>query len=456
MSSDSYLHRVVRVLSAFRPEDDVLGPSELARRTGLPKSTVHRIMHALADEGLLERSGQEARLGLRLFEIGQRVPRRRVLRDAALPYMADLWEATRQTIHLAVLEGTEVVDVEILHAPGGPDVPSRVGGRLPAHATGAGKAILAFSPPEVVQRVLENGLPRVSGRAVAAPATLLRELARIPGGRASPATGRSRRRGSCARPRRCWGGTARCWGRCRRPAGRPGRGWSGSRPRCTPRPSRSPARSAAATARTTRRSGRSPPGTCPAWPRVRPTCRDGGRQATGARSGSGSAGSASAEAGSANGANRAPSRATGRDHAVVDPGAAPLAVDQPGGAQHLQVVGDGRRGQVEGGGQVAHAGLATGMRADHRQQAQPYRVGDGLEQHRQSAASACDSGALAIGAQHRSTVVAMTAPVRDSAGIISVGRAVRRFRFPRPGRLMIGSSQKGPDPARRGGPRAHR
>lgn len=179
MSSDSYLHRVVRVLSAFRPEDDVLGPSELARRTGLPKSTVHRIMHALADEGLLERSGQEARLGLRLFEIGQRVPRRRVLRDAALPYMADLWEATRQTIHLAVLEDTEVVDVEILHAPGGPDVPSRVGGRLPAHATGAGKAILAFSPPEVVQRVLENGLPRVSGRAVAAPATLLRELARI-------------------------------------------------------------------------------------------------------------------------------------------------------------------------------------------------------------------------------------------------------------------------------------
>ncbi len=179
MTSDSYLHRVVRVLSAFRAEDDELGPSELARRTGLPKSTVHRIMQALVEEGLLERRGQEVRLGLRLFEIGQRVPRQRVLRDAALPYMADLWEATRQTIHLAVLEGTEVVYVEILHAPGGPEFPSRVGGRLPAHATGVGKAILAFSPPEVVQRVLEAGLSRMSGRTVAAPGLLLRELARI-------------------------------------------------------------------------------------------------------------------------------------------------------------------------------------------------------------------------------------------------------------------------------------
>ncbi|NED58929.1 helix-turn-helix domain-containing protein, partial [Micromonospora aurantiaca] len=87
---------------------------------GLPKSTAHRIALDLAEAGLLERDGARVRLGLRLFEIGQRVPRQRVLRDAAVPYMSDLREATRQTVHLAVLEGTEVVYVEILGSPGGP------------------------------------------------------------------------------------------------------------------------------------------------------------------------------------------------------------------------------------------------------------------------------------------------------------------------------------------------
>jgi DNA-binding IclR family transcriptional regulator len=178
-SDESYLRRVSSVLGAFRAEDDSVSTAELARRTGLPKSTVHRIAVALADESLLERHGAEMRLGLRLFEIGLRVPRQRVLRDAALPYMSDLREATRQTIHLAVLEGNEVVYVEILGSPGGPVLPSRTGGRLPAHVTGVGKAILAFSPPEVTRAVLDGELARVSERSVVAPGLLAKELARV-------------------------------------------------------------------------------------------------------------------------------------------------------------------------------------------------------------------------------------------------------------------------------------
>ncbi|GAA4396366.1 IclR family transcriptional regulator [Actinomadura sp. NPDC048032] len=178
-SEESFLRRVVAVLSAFRPEDDGLGPAELARRSGLPKSTAHRIALDLVDAGLLERRGPRVRLGLRLFEIGQRVPRQRVLRDAAVPYMSDLREATRQTVHLAVLEGGEVVYVEILGSSGGPRLPSQVGGRLPAHVTGVGKAILAFSPPEVVKGVLESELVRVGERSVTAPGLLARELETI-------------------------------------------------------------------------------------------------------------------------------------------------------------------------------------------------------------------------------------------------------------------------------------
>ncbi|MEW2355042.1 IclR family transcriptional regulator [Spirillospora sp. NPDC029432] len=178
-TDETYLHRVVAVLGAFKGEENAVGAAELARRTGLPKSTVHRIVLSLVEEGLLERHGSEVRLGLRLFEIGQRVPRQRALRDAARPYMYDLREATRQTIHLAVLEGSEVVYVDILASAGGPPLPSRVGGRLPAHATGVGKAILAFSPQETVRAVLEGDLPRLSERSTVAPGLLARELAGI-------------------------------------------------------------------------------------------------------------------------------------------------------------------------------------------------------------------------------------------------------------------------------------
>ncbi len=175
----SAVARMVAVLGAFGVDDVALGVSELARRTGLPKSTVFRLVASLTEHGLLMRTGRQVRLGLRLFELGQLVPIQRDLREAALPFMADLHEATRQVVHLAVLEGTEVVYLEILRGKDSPAMPSRVGGRLPAHATGVGKAILAFSPPEVVEAVIARGLTRLSRRTIVVPALLCRELEAI-------------------------------------------------------------------------------------------------------------------------------------------------------------------------------------------------------------------------------------------------------------------------------------
>lgn len=175
----SVVGRAVALLAAFGPQEGRLGYAELARRTGLPKSTVHRLAGELADYGLLERKPTGVCLGLRLFELGQRVPQQRSLRDAALPYMADLREATRQTVHLAVLEGPEVVYIEILRGPNPPPLPSQVGGRLPAHATGVGKAMLAFSPPAVIDALLAGKLARVSSRTIVAPGLLRCELERV-------------------------------------------------------------------------------------------------------------------------------------------------------------------------------------------------------------------------------------------------------------------------------------
>jgi DNA-binding IclR family transcriptional regulator len=175
----SVVERAVSVLSAFDLEHTELGVSELGRRAGLPKSTVHRTVGELVRLRLLEQDGPRLRLGMRLFELGQLVPRQRTLKEAALPFLEDLRTATHSTVHLAVLDGVEVVYVEILRGTEPPPLPSRVGGRMPAHATGVGKAILAFSPPEVVKARMDAGLSRRSPYTLVLPGPLTRELQTI-------------------------------------------------------------------------------------------------------------------------------------------------------------------------------------------------------------------------------------------------------------------------------------
>jgi DNA-binding IclR family transcriptional regulator len=176
----SLLERASLVFGCFDPECTDIGVSEIARVTGLPKSSSHRLVTEMVRLGMLEPAGSgRVRLGMRLFELGQLVPRQLTLREAARPFMEDLREATGDNVHLAVLDGVEVVYVEILRARNAQPLPSRVGGRLPAHATGVGKAILAFSPPEVVRARLEAGLTRRTAYTVIMPGALARELSSI-------------------------------------------------------------------------------------------------------------------------------------------------------------------------------------------------------------------------------------------------------------------------------------
>lgn len=178
-SSSSVLERAALILGAFQVQDRTLGVSELARRTGLAKSTVSRLTTELVRLQYLERHGNSLRLGLALFELGQLAATPKELRRRAIAFMADLRNATGQTIHLAVLDGTEVVYIEILRGKGTPPLPSRVGGRLPAHATAVGKALLAFSAPEALDQVIAGGLPRVGPDTITDEAALRKALAEV-------------------------------------------------------------------------------------------------------------------------------------------------------------------------------------------------------------------------------------------------------------------------------------
>lgn len=139
------LDRAVSLLDAFRAGGSELTLDELAARSALPRSTAHRLAGQLTALSFLERSRRGWRLGTALFELGQIVPRQQRLRDVALAHMEDLYEATKETVQLAVLDEGEVLYVEIIAGHRRVSTPSRRGGRLPAHCTALGKAMLAFS-----------------------------------------------------------------------------------------------------------------------------------------------------------------------------------------------------------------------------------------------------------------------------------------------------------------------
>lgn len=154
--------------------------AEISRRARLPKSTTHRILSSLIHLGAVERAGPAYRLGMRMFEIGEHVPRKRDLREAALPFMEDLYEVTHETVHLAVLEGTDVLYIERIQGHHKQrQLASRVGGRLPAYCTGVGKALLAFNPEAAAQVVAGGRLEARTAFTITSPRLLLNDLATI-------------------------------------------------------------------------------------------------------------------------------------------------------------------------------------------------------------------------------------------------------------------------------------
>jgi DNA-binding IclR family transcriptional regulator len=172
----SMLGRVLCVIEAFDHDEWQVSLAELTRRTGLPKPTVLRIAGDLTEQGILERCTSGYRLGLRLFMLGERVPRQSSLRAMALPYLEDLYEATHENVNLGVLHGAEVLYLARVQGHRSSDVVLRVGDTLPAHSTSIGKALLAHAPAELVQEVLDAGMTRLTPRTVTMPGMLLRQL----------------------------------------------------------------------------------------------------------------------------------------------------------------------------------------------------------------------------------------------------------------------------------------
>ncbi|MFE9722906.1 IclR family transcriptional regulator [Streptomyces sp. NPDC005794] len=155
LHGEPILERAFRILGAFAEAGEGLPLHKLAARADLPKSTTSRIATQLIGVGALERlDNGDFVVGLHLLEIASLAPRGHGLRAAALPFMEDLHQVTRQHILLAVRDGHEAVLVERLSARNAAAVKYRVGGRLPLTETGIGIALLTHAPEQVKDEAL--------------------------------------------------------------------------------------------------------------------------------------------------------------------------------------------------------------------------------------------------------------------------------------------------------------
>jgi DNA-binding IclR family transcriptional regulator len=176
----SGLDRAAAILGAFDEAHRELTLAALVRRCGLPRSTTHRTADRMLRLGWLDKPGERYRIGHRLFEISGLAPIRHELREAVLPFLQDLHNAMRTAVQLGVLHGPEVLIVEKITGHRPMPMLSQVGGTVPTHCSGLGRALLAYSSAETVDAVLAAGLTPRTSRTLTTPDAVRRELAAIP------------------------------------------------------------------------------------------------------------------------------------------------------------------------------------------------------------------------------------------------------------------------------------
>jgi DNA-binding IclR family transcriptional regulator len=178
--SHSATGRLVAVLEAFDGDHDRLSLSEVSRRANIPLTSTHRLVAELLARRILERddTGQLS-IGLRLWELASRAPRTVGLRELALPFLEDLYEATHENVQLAVRDGTELVFVERIAGRGAVNVRTQVGLRFTLPATGVGLVLLAYADTETQDDVLAGRLTTFTPYTIVDPRRLRRALAEV-------------------------------------------------------------------------------------------------------------------------------------------------------------------------------------------------------------------------------------------------------------------------------------
>jgi IclR family KDG regulon transcriptional repressor len=172
--------RAINVLLCFSHSEPELTLTEISTRLGIHKSTLHRLLGTLEAEGFVRRDpvSGKYRLGTRLLELADLVVEHSDLQRRALPYLYRLAGQYLETVDLSVLDGSDVVYLEVVESPQRVKLAARPGQRLPAHSTASGKALLAYLPTSQKESSLPPELRRFTGTTLSGRQALEEDLER--------------------------------------------------------------------------------------------------------------------------------------------------------------------------------------------------------------------------------------------------------------------------------------
>ncbi|WP_028603009.1 IclR family transcriptional regulator [Ottowia thiooxydans] len=170
----------LQLLEHLARSETALGVTELAVALDLGKSNVHRLLQALVELGYIQKNEARGtyRATLKLWELGTALEARLTIKSAAREAMEHLLKTTRETVHLSLLDGDEVVYIHKLDSPEPVRAYSEIGGRAPAHCVATGKAILAWQKESYLED-LSQRLVQHTGKTITKPEEFLQELERI-------------------------------------------------------------------------------------------------------------------------------------------------------------------------------------------------------------------------------------------------------------------------------------
>ena len=175
------LDRALDVLEAIAAEPAPIGVTDVARRVGTTKSAAFRILTNLERRGYVTKNASTAKyaLGTRLAFLGERSLETIDLRQLARPTLESLHRRFQETVNLGVLEGGEVVYIDMIESQHGLRMAARVGARDSVHSTALGKAILAAASDSRRERVLRGRLAKWTERTMTDPVALRAELEKV-------------------------------------------------------------------------------------------------------------------------------------------------------------------------------------------------------------------------------------------------------------------------------------
>jgi DNA-binding IclR family transcriptional regulator len=175
----SMVERMTLIMDSFGGPQIRLTLEDVAGRTNLPRSTTHRILEQLVRLRWLERNGRDYGLGPRALGFGGKDAGHGALRAAAFPLLHTLSVRTEMVVHLAVLNGSDACYLDKFGGKAAVQVPSVVGGLVPAHCTSVGKSMLAWLSPEQIDDLYRGPLVKRTAHSIGDLEVLHRELIRI-------------------------------------------------------------------------------------------------------------------------------------------------------------------------------------------------------------------------------------------------------------------------------------